>query len=63
MIGFTKSVAKELGSWGITCIAVAPGFIETEVKPVSEDIKKRYIAIPLRRAGPSEVANGLFPIL
>ncbi len=60
MIGFTKSVAKELGAWGITCNAVAPGFIETDMSDqLSDEIKERYLAvIPLKRAGtPLEVAD------
>ncbi len=60
MIGFTKSIAKELGSWGVTCNAIAPGFIETDMSnQLSDEIKEKYItAIPLRRAGtPSEVAD------
>jgi len=59
MIGFTKSVAKELGSWGITCNAVAPGFICTDMSDaLSDEIKEKYIAmVPLKRAGtPDEVA-------
>jgi 3-oxoacyl-[acyl-carrier protein] reductase len=62
MIGFTKSVAKELGAWGITCNAVAPGFIETDMSDqLSDEIKERYLAIiPLKRAGtPSEVADAV----
>lgn len=62
MIGFTKSVAKELGAWGITCNAVAPGFIETDMSDqLSDDIKEKYMAvIPLKRAGtPSEVADAV----
>ncbi|NLX75795.1 MAG: 3-oxoacyl-[acyl-carrier-protein] reductase [Clostridiaceae bacterium] len=60
LIGFTKSVAKELGSWGITCNAVAPGFIETDMTSrLSDEIKEKFLdAIPLRRVGtPSEVAD------
>ncbi len=60
MVGFTKSVAKELGSWGVTCNAVAPGFIETDMShQLSDEIKERYLSvIPLRRAGtPAEVAE------
>lgn len=60
LIGFTKSVAKELGAWGITCNAIAPGFIETDMSDqLSDEIKERYLAvIPLKRAGtPSEVAD------
>lgn len=62
MIGFTKSVAKELGAWGITCNAVAPGFIQTDMSDqLSDEIKERYLAvIPLKRAGtPSEVADAV----
>lgn len=62
MIGFTKSVAKELGAWGITCNAIAPGFIETDMSDqLSDEIKERYLAlIPLKRAGtPSEVADAV----
>jgi 3-oxoacyl-[acyl-carrier protein] reductase len=60
IIGFTKSTAKELGSRGITCNAVAPGFIESDMsQQLPDDIKENYIAnVPLRRAGtPSEVAG------
>jgi 3-oxoacyl-[acyl-carrier protein] reductase len=60
IIGFTKSVALELGSRNIRANAIAPGFIETEMtgeldQKVVEEWKK---AIPLRRAGtPEDVAN------
>jgi 3-oxoacyl-[acyl-carrier protein] reductase len=60
MIGFTKSVAKELGSRNIRCNAVAPGFIETEMThALNEDIRKNWIeGIPLKRGGtPEDVAN------
>ncbi len=60
LIGFTKSVAQELGSRGIRCNAIAPGFIETEMtKKLSEEVRKAWIkTIPLRRAGkPEDVAN------
>lgn len=60
MIGFTKSVAQELGPRNIRCNAVAPGFIETDMTAgLSEDIKKGWAEkIPLRRAGqPLDVAN------
>lgn len=53
VIGLTKSVAKELGSRGITSNAVAPGFIETEMTAVlSDDVKKSMgEQIPLKRFG------------
>lgn len=60
IIGFTKSVALELGSRNIRSNAIAPGYIETEMtghldEAVAEEWKK---AIPLRRAGtPEDVAN------
>lgn len=60
MIGFTKSIAKELGSRGIRSNAIAPGFIITEMTGVlPEDVKKAWEAqIPLRRGGtPDDVAN------
>ncbi len=60
IIGFTKSIAQELGSRNIRCNAVAPGFIETEMTAkLSEEVKKDWAEkIPLRRAGlPDDVAN------
>ncbi|MDA3911071.1 MAG: 3-oxoacyl-[acyl-carrier-protein] reductase [Bacteroidales bacterium] len=60
IIGFTKSVAQELGSRNIRANAIAPGFIETEMTAVlPEDVKKGwYEQIPLKRAGkPEEVAD------
>lgn len=60
MNGFTKSVAKELGSRGIRCNSIAPGFIETEMTHgLNEDQKKLWLEnIPLKRAGtPEDVAN------
>ncbi|WP_439185323.1 3-oxoacyl-[acyl-carrier-protein] reductase [Carboxylicivirga taeanensis] len=60
MIGFTKSVAKELGSRGIRSNAIAPGFIITEMTgKLPEDVKKDWEAkIPLKRGGtPEDVAN------
>lgn len=62
IIGFTKSVALELGSRGIRCNAVAPGFIETEMTAVlDEKIKEEWTkGIPLKRGGdPVEVANAV----
>ena len=52
----TKSVARELGSRGITVNAIAPGFIETDMTGVlSDDIKKNMLAtIPLKRFGKAE---------
>jgi len=53
MIGFTKSIAKELGSRNIRCNAIAPGFIETEMTAeLNEEQLKEWIkSIPLKRAG------------
>ncbi len=60
IIGFTKSVADEMGSRNIRSNAIAPGFIQTEMTDeLPEDLKKKYLAgIPLRRfAKPEEVAK------
>lgn len=60
IIGFTKSVALELGSRGIRCNAVAPGFIETEMTAVLDEktVQGWRDAIPLKRGGkPEDVAN------
>lgn len=60
IIGFTKSVAKEVGSRNIRCNALAPGFIITEMTDkLPEEVKESWIkTIPLRRGGTTEdVAN------
>ena len=60
IIGFTKSVAQELGSRNIRCNAVAPGFIITEMTAkLSDDQRKAWEQfIPMKRGGtPEEVAN------
>ena len=60
IIGFSKSIAKEIGSRGIRCNAVAPGFIETDMTDeLDEKTKAAFLAsIPMRRLGdPNEVAD------
>ena len=60
ILGFTKSVAKEVGSRNIRCNAIAPGFIITEMTDkLSEDVKADWInKIPLKRGGtPEDVAD------
>jgi 3-oxoacyl-[acyl-carrier protein] reductase len=60
IIGFTKSIALELGSRNIRCNAIAPGFIATEMTgALSDEVLKQWQdAIPLKRAGtPQDVAN------
>lgn len=61
IIGFTKSIAAEVGSRNIRCNAIAPGFIETDMTQYLKegDAAKSYLSrIPLGRFGsPEEVAN------
>ena len=62
LIGFTKSLAKELGSKNINVNAITPGFIETEITEVlSDSIKNKYKEIiPLSRFGkPEDVAKAV----
>ena len=58
--GFTKSIAKELGSRNIRCNAIAPGFIETEMTAALDQavVQSWRDGIPLKRGGtPEDVAN------
>ena len=60
IIGFTKSVALELGSRNIRCNAIAPGFIETEMTETLgvQAVKEWRNSIPLKRGGtPEDIAN------
>lgn len=60
IIGFTKSVAKEIGSRNIRCNAIAPGFIITDMTgQLPEEVRKAWAEkIPLKRGGtPEDVAN------
>lgn len=60
VIGLTKTMARELASRGITCNAVAPGFVDTEMTEVlSDGVKEAACAqIPLGRFGkPEDIAN------
>lgn len=59
-IGFTKSIAQELGSRNIRCNAIAPGFIETEMTEALDEkvVDEWRQAIPLKRGGtPEDVAQ------
>ena len=60
ILGFTKSVALELGSRNIRCNAIAPGFIETEMTGKLDEatVQSWRDAIPLKRGGsPEDIAN------
>jgi 3-oxoacyl-[acyl-carrier protein] reductase len=62
IIGFSKSIAKELGSRNIRCNVVAPGFIETEMTASLDQtvVDGWKSSIPLKRAGtPEDVANAV----
>jgi len=60
LVGFARSVAREIGSRGITCNVVAPGFVETDMTAVLSDDRKAEILkqVPLNRyASVDEVAG------
>ncbi len=62
IIGFTKSVAREVAQRGITANAIAPGYVETELtETLSEEVKARILAqVPVGRfAEPEEVAEAV----
>ena len=60
LVGLTRTIAKELGARGITCNAVAPGFIRTDMTAALDErlLQSAEQAIPLRRVGqPEDVAQ------
>jgi len=60
LIGLTKTVAKELGARGVTCNAIAPGFIETDMTGDLPHKDQLLNAIPLKRFGsPEDIANAV----
>lgn len=65
IIGFTKSVARELGGRGITVNAVAPGYIETQMtEAIPDQAKKAYVSsTPLGRPGQPEDVAGIVAFL
>jgi 3-oxoacyl-[acyl-carrier protein] reductase len=65
IIGFTKSLSKELGARGVTVNAVAPGFIQTAMtEDLSQGIKDSYLKqIPLGRLGTPEDIAGVVAFL
>ena len=65
MVGLTKTVAKELASRGITCNAVAPGFIQTDMTGAMPEtiLEKAIEFIPLKRMGTARDVSGLVAFL
>jgi 3-oxoacyl-[acyl-carrier protein] reductase len=65
VIGFTKSIAEELGSRNIRCNAIAPGFVETDMTSYLKDgdgAEKYKAGIPLGRFGTTTISPmSLFP--
>lgn len=65
IIGFTKSVSRELASRNITVNSIAPGFIETDITSgLSDKVKEHYLGqIPLSRFGSPEDVSGVVSFL
>jgi 3-oxoacyl-[acyl-carrier protein] reductase len=65
LIGFTKSVAREFASRGITCNAICPGFIETDMtRDLGDEMRKKLLErIPLQRLGQPEDVAGVAAFL
>ena len=65
LIGFSKSVAREFASRGITCNVICPGFIETDMtKELNDDLRKKLLErIPLQRFGQPEDVAGVAAFL
>lgn len=62
LVGFTRSLASEIGTRGVTVNAVAPGFIETDMTKTISDEHAEFLKnqIPLQRMGqPEDIANGV----
>ena len=62
IVGMTKSVAKELAGRGVTCNAIAPGYIETDMTNALSDKVKEQVAasIPMKKRGkPEDIANAV----
>ena len=58
VIGLTKSVARELATKGITCNAIAPGFIQTDMTKDFDETNPLVASIPLKRMGtPADIAS------
>lgn len=58
LVGMSKSVAKELGSRGVCCNCIAPGFIKTDMTKDIKDDNPLLVQVPMKRMGsPEDVAN------
>lgn len=65
LIGLTKSVAKEFASRGVTCNAIAPGFIESDMtNSLTDEVKQKYLSlVPMKKFGTGSDVAGLVVFL